>query len=56
MKTIKTKINRAFTLIETLIVLGIMVLVSVGIMTQLKSNAEKTRAKNAGEKIVEIGN
>lgn len=56
MKTTKRKINRAFTLIETLIVLGIMALVSVGVMLQLKSNAEKTRAKNAGEKIKELGN
>ncbi|WP_417276024.1 type II secretion system protein [Castellaniella sp.] len=55
MKTTRIK-KEAFTLIETLIVLGIMVLVSIGIMTQLKSSAEKTRAKNAGEKIVEVGN
>ena len=56
MKTIKRKTNRAFTLIETLIVLGIMALVSVGILIQLQKNAERTKAKNAGEKIVEVGN
>jgi len=53
---IRRKTNRAFTLIETLIVLGIMALVSIGVMLQLQRNAEKTKAKNAGEKIVEVGN
>lgn len=56
MKTTKRKISRAFTLIETLIVLGIMALVSIGVMLQLQRNAEKTKAKNAGEKIKELGN
>ncbi|WP_345798187.1 hypothetical protein [Castellaniella sp. MT123] len=50
------KTKEAFTLIETLVVIGIMALISIGVMLQLQRNAEKTKAKNAGEKIKELGN
>lgn len=51
----KNNKDKGFSLIELLLVLGVISISMVGIISYLGKQAEQTRAKNAGEQFAEIG-